>query len=56
MQVKPFLRDLSRVNRQEKQIKYGHALIAFMLYFISDALWAEDKMYAGKEKHKAHRL
>ena len=33
-------RDLLNVDRQEKQIKYDHALIAFMLYFISDALWA----------------
>ena len=34
------LRDLFSVDRQEKQIKYDHALIAFMLYFVSDALWA----------------
>ncbi|MBR2700108.1 MAG: GGDEF domain-containing protein [Clostridia bacterium] len=34
------LRDLFSVDRQEKQIKFDHALIAFMLYFISDALWA----------------
>lgn len=33
-------RDLFNVDRQEKQIKYDHALIAFMLYFVSDALWA----------------
>lgn len=33
-------RDLVNVDRQEKQIKYDHALIAFMLYFVSDALWA----------------
>lgn len=33
-------RDLFSVDRQEKQIKYDHALIAFMLYFVSDALWA----------------
>ncbi len=33
-------RDVFGVDRQEKQIKYDHALIAFMLYFISDALWA----------------
>ena len=32
--------DLLNVDRQEKQIKYDHALIAFMLYFISDALWS----------------
>lgn len=34
------LRDLFSVDRQEKQIKFDRALIAFMLYFISDALWA----------------
>lgn len=33
-------RDVLSVDRQEKQIKYDHALIAFMLYFVSDALWA----------------
>lgn len=33
-------RDLFSVDRQDKQIKYDHALIAFMLYFVSDALWA----------------
>ena len=33
-------RDIFNVDRQEKQIKYDHALIAFMLYFLSDALWA----------------
>ena len=33
-------RDVFGVDRQEKQIKYDHALIAFMLYFVSDALWA----------------
>lgn len=33
-------RDLFSVDRQEKQIKYDSVLIAFMLYFISDALWA----------------
>lgn len=32
--------DLSGVDRQEKQIKYDHALIAFMLYFICDEIWA----------------
>ena len=34
------MRDLYSVDRQEKQIKFDHALIAFMLYFISDAAWA----------------
>ena len=33
-------RDLLSVDRQDKQIKYDHALIAFMLYFVSDAIWA----------------
>ena len=31
--------DLLDVDRQEKQIKYDHALIAFMCYFVSDSLW-----------------
>jgi diguanylate cyclase (GGDEF)-like protein len=34
------IHDLKGMDRQEKQIKYEHALIAFMLYFISDAFWA----------------
>ena len=33
-------RDLLGVDRQEKQIKYDRALVAFMLYFACDALWA----------------
>lgn len=32
--------DRMKADRQEKQLKYDHALIAFMLYFISDALWS----------------
>ena len=32
--------DLFNVDRQEKQIKYDHALIAFMFYFLSDSVWA----------------
>lgn len=32
-------RDLFNVDRQEKQIKFDHTLIAFMLYFVSDAIW-----------------
>ena len=32
--------DLLGVDRQEKQIKYDHALVAFILYFISDSYWA----------------
>ena len=35
-----FVRDLFKVDKQEKQIKYDHALISFMLYFISDLFWA----------------
>ena len=34
------IRDLLSGDRQEKQIKFDHALIAFMLYFISDIVWA----------------
>ena len=34
------VRDLFKVDKQEKQIKYDHALIPFMLYFISDVFWA----------------
>lgn len=32
--------DLLNVDRQERQVKYDHALIAFMLYFVSDVVWA----------------
>ena len=32
--------DLFNVDRQEKQVKYDNALIAFMLYFVSDNFWA----------------
>ena len=32
--------DLSRIDRQEKQIRFDYALASFMLYFISDACWA----------------
>ena len=28
------------VDRQEKQLKYDQVLIAFMLYFLSDAIWS----------------
>ena len=34
------IRDLFSVDKQEKQIKYDHALISFMLYFVSDLFWA----------------
>ncbi len=37
--------DLLGVDRQERQIKYDHALVAFMLYFLSDIVWAA--MVAG---------
>lgn len=33
-------RDLVNMDRQEKQIKYDRALVAFMLYFACDAIWA----------------
>lgn len=32
--------DLQSVDRQEKQVKYDRSLVAFMLYFISDEVWA----------------
>ena len=32
--------NLFSVDRQEKQIKYDYTLIAFMLYFLIDAVWA----------------
>ena len=28
------------IDRQEKQIKFDHALIAFMVYFLADSFWA----------------
>ena len=31
--------DRFNMDRQEKQIKYDHALIAFMCYFVSDIFW-----------------
>ncbi len=34
------IHDMRSVDRQEKQIKFDHALIAFALYFLSDAIWA----------------
>ena len=33
-------RDIFNVDRQEKQLRYDNALVAFMLYFVCDALWA----------------
>ena len=33
-------RDLLSADRQEKQIKYDRTLVAFMLYFVCDAVWA----------------
>lgn len=32
--------NLSMVDRSERVVKYDGALVAFMLYFISDAIWA----------------
>ncbi|MBQ7445859.1 MAG: GGDEF domain-containing protein [Clostridia bacterium] len=32
--------DLLNENRRERQIKYDHALIAFMVYFFTDIFWA----------------
>ncbi len=32
--------DLLHIDRQESQVKYDHSLIAFMLYFTSDCVWA----------------
>lgn len=34
------VRDLFNVDKQEKQIKFDHALISYMLYFLSDLFWA----------------
>lgn len=34
------MHDLSNIDKQEKQLKYDHVLLAFILYFISDSLWA----------------
>ena len=34
------LHDFSRIDRQEKQIRFDYALVSFMLYFISDTFWA----------------
>ncbi len=32
--------DRMSIDRQEKQLKYDHALLAFFAYFISDSIWA----------------
>ena len=37
--------NMRMVDRSEHVVKYDHALIAFMLYFVSDAIWAS--MIAG---------
>ena len=34
------MNDRSNMNRQEKQIVFGQALLAHILYFASDAVWA----------------
>ena len=39
------IHDLLNIDRQEKQVKFDYALIAFMCYFISDTFWA--MMIAG---------
>lgn len=35
-----YAHDLIHADRQEKQIKYDQALTMFMLYFVSDTVWA----------------
>ena len=45
------IHDCLGVDRQEKQIKYDHSLIAFMLYFISDAIWAGFGTCRKESKH-----
>ena len=32
--------DLFSVDRQEKQIKFDHALTGFIVYFLADSVWA----------------
>ena len=32
--------DLTTSTRSERQVQYDHMLVAFMLYFVSDAFWA----------------
>ena len=32
--------DHTSIDKQEKQVKYDHALLAFLLYFLSDAIWS----------------
>lgn len=32
--------DRLSIDKQEKQLKYDHALFAFMMYFLSDAVWS----------------
>ena len=32
--------DHTSIDKQEKQIKYDHALLAFLMYFVSDAIWS----------------
>ena len=39
--------DLLSVDKQEKQIKYDRTLIAFLLYFLSDGLWAAEPGSTG---------
>ena len=35
-----FIHNHFNIDRQEKQIKFDHVLIAFMLYFLTDSVWA----------------
>ena len=35
-----FIHDMKRVDSQEKQLKFDRTLVAFMLYFVSDSIWA----------------
>ena len=34
-----FLHDKFSIDRQEKQLKYDHALLAYISYFLLDAIW-----------------
>ena len=34
------MHDHAKIDKQEKQVKYDRALMAFFLYFVSDAVWS----------------
>ena len=34
------IHNLSNIDRQDKQIRFDHALMAFILYFLTDCFWA----------------